>query len=130
MGNTVASAAVAKDEYEAECVFFAFPDLSCRTYGKYRLCFTLMCLDPLFQAPRTTVPAIKSILSDPFTVYSASEFPGMRPSTALALALKDQGISLPMKKGRHLDSSTNPRRRTAEEMDDDDDEGSEGDANG
>ncbi|PGH21620.1 hypothetical protein AJ80_03053 [Polytolypa hystricis UAMH7299] len=62
--------------------FFIFPDICVRTAGLYRLQFTLI---------ETTVGA-PSILhetwSEPFRVYVAKDFPGMRPTPYLARQLK------------------------------------------
>jgi hypothetical protein len=35
-----------------------------------------------------------------WTVYSPKDFPGMRRSTPLTQALKDQGVSVPAKKSK------------------------------
>ncbi|CAZ85414.1 unnamed protein product [Tuber melanosporum] len=79
--------------------FFCFPDLSCRTHGKYRLRFVLMRLEPSDLQPEGYTPIITETLSDIFTVYTAKEFPGMRPSTSLTKALKRQGCAISVKKG-------------------------------
>ena len=44
-------------------------------------------------------PIITEVLSDVFTVYTAKEFPGMRPSTSLTKVLKSQGCAISVKKG-------------------------------
>ncbi|KAF3915264.1 hypothetical protein AA313_de0200332 [Arthrobotrys entomopaga] len=44
-------------------------------------------------------PVTTEIMSDVFTVYTAKEFPGMRPSTDLTKALKRQGCAISVKKG-------------------------------
>lgn len=96
MGNLVASPFVGTDEHGDEGCFFCFPDISCRTPGKYRLKFSLVLLD---WRPRMKSPVKVEVLSDVFQTFSAKEFPGMSESTALAKALKHQGCNIPTKKG-------------------------------
>lgn len=99
MGQLVASPSVAKDEHDVEGCFFCFPDLSCRTHGKYRLRFVLMRIDPHNLHVGGFSPILTDVLSDVFTVYTAKDFPGMRPSSALTRALKLQGCNIQVKKG-------------------------------
>lgn len=96
MGNLVASPFVGVDENGEEGCFFCFPDISCRTPGKYRLKFSLITLDC---RPAAKSPVKVEVLSDVFQTFSAKEFPGMSESTALAKALKHQGCNIPTKKG-------------------------------
>ncbi|KIW02400.1 uncharacterized protein PV09_06220 [Verruconis gallopava] len=110
MGQLVASPSVAKDEHDQEGCFFCFPDLSCRTHGKYRLRFVLMRIDPANLVVGGTSPILTEVLSDVFTVYTAKEFPGMRPSSALTRALKLQGCNIQVKKGNE---KMFPRKRPA-----------------
>jgi len=128
MGTLVSSPFVGHDEAAKEGCFFCFPDLSCRTHGKYRLRFVLMRLEPSELQPEGCTPIIAETMSDVFTVYTAKEFPGMRPSTALTKALKRQGCAISVKKGNEkaiggsgsgdendkVDSRTSsiPRKRT------------------
>ncbi|KAF2448937.1 hypothetical protein P171DRAFT_428920 [Karstenula rhodostoma CBS 690.94] len=99
MGQLVASPSVAKDEHDNEGCFFCFPDLSCRTHGRYRLRFVLMRIDPMNLHVGGFSPILTEVLSDVFTVYTAKDFPGMRPSSALTRALKLQGCNIQVKKG-------------------------------
>ncbi|KAI5780191.1 velvet factor-domain-containing protein [Peziza echinospora] len=99
MGTLVSSPFVGVDEEGKDGCFFCFPDLSCRTHGKYRLRFVLMRLEPSELHPEVFTPIITETMSDIFTVYTAKEFPGMRPSTALTKALKRQGCAISVKKG-------------------------------
>ena len=110
MGQLVASPSVAKDEFDREGCFFCFPDLSCRTHGKYRLRFMLMRIDVGNLHVGGFSPILAETLSDVFTVYSAKDFPGMRPSSALTRALKLQGCNIQVKKGNERTLS---RRRAA-----------------
>ena len=131
MGTLVSSPFVGHDEEGKEGCFFCFPDLSCRTHGKYRLRFVLMRLEPSELQPEGCTPIITETMSDVFTVYTAKEFPGMRPSTSLTKALKRQGCAISVKKGNEkaiggsgsgdeddkADSRTSsiPRKRTRNE---------------
>ncbi|KAI5779756.1 velvet factor-domain-containing protein [Geopyxis carbonaria] len=99
MGTLVSSPFVGLDEEGKEGCFFCFPDLSCRTHGKYRLRFVLMRLEPSALQPDGYTPIITETMSDVFQVYTAKEFPGMRPSTTLTKALKRQGCAISVKKG-------------------------------
>jgi hypothetical protein len=99
MGQLVASPSVAKDEHDNEGCFFCFPDLSCRTNGKYRLRFVLMRIDPQNLQVGDVSPILTDVLSEVFNVYTAKDFPGMRPSSALTRALKLQGCNIQVKKG-------------------------------
>jgi hypothetical protein len=99
MGTLVSSPFVGLDEDGKEGCFFCFPDLSCRTHGKYRLRFVLMRLEPSDLQPDGYTPIITHCMSEVFTVYTAKEFPGMRPSTPLTKALKRQGCAISVKKG-------------------------------
>ncbi|TGZ76669.1 hypothetical protein EX30DRAFT_375276 [Ascodesmis nigricans] len=119
MGTLVASPFVGVDESGVEGCFFCFPDLSCRTNGSYRLLFKLMRLEPELDSLGGSGPGgggggiggngtmggggkvkiLAEMMSDVFTVFTAKEFPGMRPSTALTKALKRQGCTISVKKG-------------------------------
>ena len=95
MGTLVSSPFVDGNE---NC-FFCFPDLSCRTHGQYRLLFALMRIEPSELQPDGFTPIIAETMSDVFTVYTAKEFPGMKPSTELTKSLKSQGCAISVKKG-------------------------------
>jgi hypothetical protein len=115
MGTLVSSPFVGVDENGEEGCFFCFPDLSCRTHGKFKLKFVLMRIDwSNGPAQSETMPIIASAMSETFTVYTAKEFPGMRPSTALTKALKRQGCAISVKKGNEKAPAT-----TKSEDDDD-----------
>lgn len=96
MGNLVASPFFAEDEHGDFGSFFCFPDISCRTPGKYRLKFSLVIIDP---RPNAKSPVRCELLSEVFQTFTAKEFPGMSESTALAKTLRSQGCNIPTKKG-------------------------------
>ncbi|KAI9826407.1 MAG: hypothetical protein M1832_000324 [Thelocarpon impressellum] len=99
MGTLVASPFVGLDERDDEGCFFCFPDLSCRTHGRYRLRFVLMRIDAAGREPGRLTPILTEATSEPFTVFTAKDFPGMRASTELTKALKRQGCAISVKKG-------------------------------
>lgn len=91
MGTTVASPFIGLDENDEEGCFFCFPDLSCRTYGSYRLKFLLVVLDPARSTQGTKTPISAETMSNVFTAYVAKYFHGMQASTALTKRLREQG---------------------------------------
>ena len=115
MGQLVASPSLAKDEQDVEGCFFCFPDLSCRTHGKYRLRFVLMRIDAANLHVGGLCSIVTEALSDVFTVYTAKDFPGMRPSSALTRALKLQGCNIQVKKGNE---KTLARKRSSPHVED------------
>lgn len=96
MGNLVASPFYGEDENGQLGSFFCFPDISCRTPGKYRLKFSLITVNP---RPNAKAPVRAELLSEVFQTFTAKEFPGMSESSALAKALRSQGCNIPTKKG-------------------------------
>ena len=117
MGTLVASSATGYDEHNEEGFFFAFPDLSCRSQGKYRLRFSFMRIDPVSSSDGAISQVLAHVMSDVFTVYSAKDFPGMKPSTPLTLTLKQQGVAIQAKQGRY--GASNKR---VHDQDEDDEE--------
>ena len=99
MGSLVAAQYPAKDENGIAGTFFVFPDLSCRNPGKYRLKFTLIRIDPQNMMPGTKHPTVAHVVTDIFSVYTAKDFPGMRASSGLLVALRRQGLNVGVKKG-------------------------------
>ena len=99
MGTLVASPFVGKDENDQDGCFFPFPDLSVRTPGTYSLKFSLVVIDPTKMVAGHREPVRATIYSQPFQVYNAKDFGGMRPSTELTKRLKHQGCLISVKKG-------------------------------
>ncbi|GKZ36235.1 hypothetical protein AbraIFM66950_007232 [Aspergillus brasiliensis] len=71
--------------------FFIFSDLSVRTAGLYRLQFRLMNWG-LVEDTGQSMPVLAEVWSDPFRVYPAKDFPGMRDSSRLTEGLKELGF--------------------------------------
>ncbi len=126
MGTTVSSPFVGQDENNEEGCFFCFPDLSCRTPGTFRLKFALVVLDPVGVSNGTRTPLAATVMSEPFKVYNAKDFPGMQASTALTKKLKEQGCLISIKKGNEKNSSVHARDSGDEEDEDDEDETANG----
>lgn len=95
--------------------FFIFSDLSVRTAGLYRLQFRLMNWGTVEDTGQS-MPILAEAWSEPFQVYPAKNFPGMRDSSLLTVRLKELGFvelktrGKGMGKGRRVmkaDSKTN-----------------------
>lgn len=71
--------------------FFIFADLSIRSAGLYRLQFRLMNWGSVEDTGQS-MPILAEAWSDPFRVYAAKDFPGMRDSSILAEGLKELGF--------------------------------------
>lgn len=114
MGTLVSSPFIGLDENGEEGCYFCFPDLSCRTHGQFRLKFVLLSLNPMGEQSSYT-PVTTEVMSDVFTVYTAKEFPGMRPSTNLTKALKRQGCTISVKKGNEKATLSSTQEEDEEE---------------
>lgn len=119
MGTLVSSPFVGLDEHNVEGCFFTFPDLSVRTPGRYALKFSLVVLDPTNMRPGGSAAIRSSAMSQPFQVYNAKDFCGMRPSSELTKRLKHQGCLISVKKGN---SKTNGMVGEEEDNDEEEDD--------
>ena len=120
MGTLVSSPFFGKDEFNVAGCFFTFPDLSVRTPGVYTLRFSLIVIEPANIAmPGNKAPVNAVVKSDPFQVFNAKDFGGMRASTELTKKLKHQGCLISVKKGN---SKSNNARGEEDDEEDDDDE--------
>jgi len=97
LGTVIRSPVIGWDEDGSEGSFFCFSDLSCTTPGNYRLYFELILSDMKKPSIMRTPDDVRKsgiiawTLSDVFVIYTAEEFPGGGPMTALTKALKRQG---------------------------------------
>ncbi|KAI0727320.1 velvet factor [Fomitopsis betulina] len=115
VGPLCANACRLLDEHRTAGVFFLFQDLSIRTEGTFRLRLRLMNIGAP-PAPEPGAPFINTgmskILAQTFTesfiVYSAKRFPGVPETTALSIALGNQGQKLPL---RNRNPSTKQGRK-------------------
>lgn len=120
MGGNVSTPFRGKNEFDEDTVYFTFPDLSVRTPGTYSLKFDLVVLDLMKMSKKGYAATVKStVVTDPFHVYNAKDFGGMRPSTELTKNLKSQGCLIPVKKGN---SKTRRDGSNDDDMGDDDDD--------
>jgi len=71
--------------------FFVFTDLSVRKAGVYRLNFKLTDWGVVEETGQPQ-PILAEAWSEPFTVYSSKDFPGMRESSNLTEQLRQLGI--------------------------------------
>ena len=132
MGSLVASSMVCNDPDVPEsdnpnarlACFFVIHDLSCRQNGLYKLQFSVMKLDLEGLTVGGSIPIVGTLESEVFEVFSAKDFPGTRPSTALTKALKSQGSAVSVKKGYDAKAGKKGRKRGSGGSDD---SGSEGD---
>lgn len=69
--------------------FFIFSDLCVRTAGWYQLRFQLVDVQEVMQSG--SAPILDEVWSQPFRVFAAKDFPGMRPTPYLATRLKSLG---------------------------------------
>ncbi|KAI7904123.1 velvet factor-domain-containing protein [Cokeromyces recurvatus] len=87
-------------------IFFIFQDLSVRIEGRFCLKFMFINLsagDPLTMSTQVS----DYVFSEPFTVYSAKNFPGMTDSTLLSQCFAQQGIKISIRKGRRVQRLVN-----------------------
>ncbi|KAK9451176.1 velvet factor-domain-containing protein, partial [Limtongia smithiae] len=92
-GTLVSSLHRVRDENDHEGGYFVFGDISVKLEGRFRLQFSLFeMLDG------AQVEFIKSVISDPFTVFSSKQFPGVLESTSLSRQFSDQGVRLRLRK--------------------------------
>ena len=87
---------------------FIFPDLSCRSTGKYRLQFTLTKVSPTLLQAGGVQGSLAQVQSGVFEVFSAKDFPGMSRSTHLTTHLKSHGAHVSVKKGNENRSRRSP----------------------
>ncbi|KAG0232955.1 velvet factor [Mortierella sp. GBAus27b] len=118
-GLTGASGDLLKDLNGELGIFFAFPDLSVRTEGTYKLAFSFTLLP---EQESQTSPIVASVTSASFEIYPAKRFPGMNKSTPLSKKLFDQGVRIPLRKETRVGRSKQLVETEVEiqdEMDDD-----------
>ncbi|KAI7867144.1 velvet factor-domain-containing protein [Spinellus fusiger] len=97
MGSLVSSPSLLKNTEGKTGLFFAFPDLSIRTEGRYTLRFSLMKLGSCDFHANAKSRILAQVFSDPFTVFSAKKFPGMTESTELSKTFAKQGLKIPIR---------------------------------
>ncbi|KAI8880868.1 hypothetical protein K501DRAFT_254273 [Backusella circina FSU 941] len=101
MGSNVSSGYQLCDANNQMGIFFVFQDLSVRIEGRFRLRFLFTNLsagDPLTMSTQVS----DEVMSEPFTVYSAKNFPGMTDSTLLSQCFAHQGIKISIRKEQRV----------------------------
>ncbi|KAI0638392.1 velvet factor-domain-containing protein [Trametes polyzona] len=118
VGPLAANACRLLDEHRKPGVFFLFQDLSIRTEGTFRLRLRLMNVGaPPAPEPRATSvhtdwsPVLAQTFTEPFVVFSAKRFPGVPDTTALSIALGNQGQKLPLRNRNGSNKQGRKRRR-------------------
>jgi len=106
LGTIVSSLHKLKDSDNRDGAFFIFPDLSVKVEGKCFLVFTLYQMRPA----TAECQKLASVASQPFTCFTAKDFPGLRESTFLTRSFSDQGVRLRLRKDSR---SMTTRKRTA-----------------
>ncbi|KAI8890474.1 hypothetical protein K501DRAFT_236797 [Backusella circina FSU 941] len=86
VGSVVCSCSTLKDLNNEDGYYFAFPDLSVRITGEFRLQFSFIHIE------RSNV--LTHVFSEPFIVHSAKSYPGIRESSHLSKHLARQGLKL------------------------------------
>ncbi|KAF1800809.1 velvet factor-domain-containing protein [Mucor lusitanicus] len=120
VGRTVSSLYTLRDLDGTEGAFFVFSDISVRAEGNYKL---RMCL---FDIREHTVNYNLSVLTEPFTVYSAKTFPGMYRSCPLVQNFAKQGLKIRIRKesgprpSRYVHSKRKTIRKAIHSSDTDD----------
>ncbi|CAO2655883.1 Nn.00g046860.m01.CDS01 [Neocucurbitaria sp. VM-36] len=94
VGTLVSSLHRLKDISNKDGGFFVFGDVSIKTQGTFRLCFTLY----EFQQEALQVQHLASAISNRFEVVPAKDFKGLEESTYLSRAFSDQGVRLRLRK--------------------------------
>ncbi|EPS95998.1 hypothetical protein FOMPIDRAFT_1032620 [Fomitopsis schrenkii] len=123
VGPLCANACRLLDEHRTAGIFFLFQDLSIRTEGTFRLRLRLMNVGAP-PAPEPGAPFINTgmskILAQTFTesfiVYSAKRFPGVPETTALSIALGNQGQKLPLRNRNPSTKHGRKRPRSGSEV--------------
>ncbi|KAI9275518.1 velvet factor-domain-containing protein [Phascolomyces articulosus] len=98
LGTLVSNAHQLMDLHDRMGIFFIFHDVSVRTEGNFCLRFRFIDLsagEPLTMSTRV----LHEVYSNPFSVYSAKNFPGMTGTTPLSLCFSKQGIKISVRKG-------------------------------
>jgi len=128
VGPLSANACRLLDEHRKPGVFFLFQDLSVRTEGMFRLRLRLMNVGAppapergAFRVHTDVSPVLAQTFTEPFAVFSAKRFPGVPDTTALSIALGNQGQKLPLR-NRHGSGKPGRRRARDDSSDDDSDD--------
>ncbi|KAL4249637.1 Velvet domain-containing protein [Abortiporus biennis] len=130
VGPLSANACRLLDEHRKPGIFFLFQDLSIRTEGSFRLRLRLMNVGapPAPESGATRVhtdvtPVLAQTFTQPFIVYSAKRFPGVPDTTALSIALGNQGQKLPLRNRNGSSKQGRKRQRSGSDGSGDDSDG-------
>ncbi|KIP12757.1 hypothetical protein PHLGIDRAFT_97406 [Phlebiopsis gigantea 11061_1 CR5-6] len=129
VGPLSANACRLLDEHRKPGIFFLFQDLSIRTEGTFRLRLRLMNVgappapEPGSNRVHTDVsPVLAQTFTEPFVVFSAKRFPGVPDTTALSIALGNQGQKLPLRNRNNTKQGRKRARNGSDESGEDSDD--------
>ncbi|PCH40865.1 hypothetical protein WOLCODRAFT_131571 [Wolfiporia cocos MD-104 SS10] len=129
VGPLSANACRLLDEHRKPGIFFLFQDLSIRTEGRFRLRLRLMNVgcppapEPGALRVHTGVsPVLAQTFTNEFVVFSAKRFPGVPDTTALSIALGNQGQKLPLRNRNGSAKQNRKRARSGSEASGDESE--------
>ncbi|KAI9017906.1 velvet factor-domain-containing protein [Phycomyces nitens] len=115
VGSSVASATKLYDSQGNLGIYFVFHDISFRSEGRFRLGFSFIDIGTSIfsenssrdnhQISTQPKPALEKVFTNPFTVYTAKQFPGVAQSTLLSQCFARQGVKIPIRK------DTKPRQK-------------------
>ncbi|KAL0080504.1 hypothetical protein F4703DRAFT_1869020 [Phycomyces blakesleeanus] len=118
VGSSVASATKLYDAQGNLGIYFVFHDISFRSEGRFRLGFSFIDIGTSIfsensvrdsqQVSIQPKPALKKVFTNPFTVYTAKQFPGVAQSTLLSQCFARQGVKIPIRK------DTKPKQKSSE----------------
>ncbi|KAI0692263.1 velvet factor-domain-containing protein [Cytidiella melzeri] len=118
VGPLSANACRLLDEHRKPGIFFLFQDLSIRTEGTFRLRLRLMNVGAppapdlrAYGVHTDMSPVLAQTFTEPFVVFSAKRFPGVPDTTALSIALGNQGQKLPLTRQRNRNNKQGRKRQ-------------------
>jgi len=127
VGPLSANACRLLDEHRKPGIFFLFQDLSIRTEGTFRLRLRLMNVGAhpapdhrAYEVHTDVSPVLAQTFTEPFVVFSAKRFPGVPDTTALSIALGNQGQKLPLRNRNNKQGRKRQRNGSDESGDDSD----------
>ncbi|KAI0089059.1 velvet factor-domain-containing protein [Irpex rosettiformis] len=127
VGPLSANACRLLDEHRKPGIFFLFQDLSIRTEGTFRLRLRLMNVGAppapdlrAYGVHTDQTPVLAQTFTEPFVVFSAKRFPGVPDTTALSIALGNQGQKLPLRNRNNKQGRKRQRNGSDESGEDSD----------
>lgn len=98
IGNLTVSAVTLVDNDGKSNLWFVLQDLSVRQEGNFRLKMAFINVGFEGKLNSGACPVLATALSQPFQVFSAKKFPGVKESTILSKCFAGQGVKIPIRK--------------------------------